>query len=95
MSYQQAHFECYKHNWKSSLVGCIHCINSEQSAEIARLQKQAASDTQRFKEMEQHGLELEAELARLRELVVELWADDIDELAKALEPVKEEGEVHE
>jgi hypothetical protein len=41
MSYQQAHFECYKHSWKSSLSGCIYCINLEKSAEIERLKEAA------------------------------------------------------
>jgi hypothetical protein len=41
MSFQQAHFECYRHDWKSTLIGCIYCINLEKSAEIERLKEAA------------------------------------------------------
>jgi radical SAM superfamily enzyme len=39
MSFQQAHFECYKHDWNSALIGCIYCKNAEQAADIARLRE--------------------------------------------------------
>lgn len=61
------------------LMKALNRTNGIVLKHIAELEKQIVSDTQRFKEMEQHGLELEAENARLRraldntKMLNELW----------------------